>query len=288
MRDQQLSSLDYLDMMDAHLVGEASDQIIRMVLLTSGATLHRFVPERVKAGRTGAFVAMCRRAIAEAPPGDLRVLWGRALVGAAESPSDLAEAAGLVDDPPAGLAVDQDMRWQVAVRQSAFAVPGAAERVAAELKRDPTDRGERAALRADVGRPDPVVKAEAWEKLHAQGYDSLAKMRSAMTGFGWSSQADLLAPYAEDFFVRIEGVIDDWEWEGAKAYYYGLYPSYRIDDETLARTAAIARAADPRLKRLAAESMADLERAMACRELAESQLGPEPEPGPSGDTIPAS
>jgi aminopeptidase N len=243
-----------------------------MVLLTSGATLARFVPQRAKAERVDAFVAMCRRALDDAPAGDLKVLWARSLVATTSSAADLEMAAALVDDPPPGLAIDQDMRWTVAVRHSAFAVAGAADRVAGELERDSTDRGERAAIRADVGRPDATVKAEAWEKLHGKGYESLAKMRSAMTGFGWPEQADLLSSYAEEFFSRIDDIVADWDWEAAKAYYYGLYPSYRIDEENLARTRVIAQSADPRLRRLGVESVADLERALACRALAETQL----------------
>jgi aminopeptidase N len=284
VRDRQLSSLDYLDMMAAHLVEESSDQIIRMVLLTSGGTLARFVPERVKDENVAEFVAMCRRAMDAAPAGDLKVLWARSLVGAASSPQDLAMAAELVDNGADGLAVDQDMRWEVAVGWSAHGITGAAERVVAELERDPTDRGERAALRAEVGRPDAQVKAETWEKLHRQGYDSLAKMRSAMTGFGWWKQSDLLAPYAAEFFTRVEDVVTDWEWEGAKAYYQGLYPAYRVDEENLARTKVIRNAADPRLRRLATESVANLERAQACRALAEAQLDPPPpQPPPPED-----
>ncbi|MEE8330545.1 MAG: aminopeptidase N [Acidimicrobiia bacterium] len=283
VRDRQLSSLDYLDMMQSHLVSESSDQIIRMVSLTSGGTLRRFVPERVKAERVSAFAAMCRRALEAAPPGDLRVLWGRSLAGTASSHDDLKMVAELFDGGVEGMAIDQDMRWSVALRWSAFGVDGATDRVAAELEKDPTDRGERAALRAEVARPDPETKEEAWEKIHNKGYDSLAKVSAAMTGFAWSDQAELLAPYASDFFVRVEDVMTDWEWEAAKAYYYGLHPSYRIDDENLARTRVLAKASDPRLKRLAIESIADLERAMACRALAETQLSPEPEDTVEGE-----
>ncbi|MDH3731598.1 MAG: ERAP1-like C-terminal domain-containing protein, partial [Acidimicrobiia bacterium] len=275
VRDRQLSSLDYLEMMESHLMSESSDQIIRMVLLTSGPTLGRFVPERVKSERVSAFVAMCREALEAAPAGDLRVLWARALAGMASSPDDLHMVAELFDTGADGLAIDQDMLWSVAVRWSAFGVDGASARVAAELERDPTDRGERAALRADVARPDPAMKDEAWEKIHNKGYESLAKVRAAMSGFVWSDQAELLAPFAADFFVRVEDVMTDWEWEAAKAYYMGLYPGYRVDDENLARTRVLAKASDPRLKRLAVESIADLQRAMECRALAESQLPPE-------------
>src|SRR3989304_1829021 len=73
--------------------------------------------------------------------------------GAVAGPS-----AGLVARPPTGLAVDQEMRWSVAVRWVALGLEGADARVAAERKRDPSDRGDRAVVTATVARPDTAAK----------------------------------------------------------------------------------------------------------------------------------
>ncbi len=274
VRDRTLPSLDYLKAVERHLPVERSDQIVKMVLATAAGTLARYIPEAMKDRNIRSFVSMCRRAIDDAPPGDLRVLWARALIGAASHPDDLEMAGRIVDGKEAGegLAVDQDMRWELAVRWSAHGVEGEAARVASEAERDPSDRGKRALVRAEVSRPDPAAKAEAWEKLHASGYESLATARAAMAGFQWWKQRPLLDRYVQEFFARIEDIINDWEWEAAKAYFYGLHPRYRVDAELLGATAALTDAADPRLQRLAIEAVDDLERALACRALAEASL----------------
>jgi len=272
LRDREISSLDYLQLIGDQLRSEPSTQIIRMVTgLTLARTLSSYVPEHLKDEEIHKFVALAREAMDIAAPGDARVLWARALIGAATDPQDLALAGRIVDETEGlqGLPVDQDMRWTVAVRWSAMGMEGAADRVAAELARDPSDRGKRAALRADVSRPDPDGKAEAWARIHDQGYESLHMASAAMGGFRWWKQADLLAPFADSFFESVTGVINDWEFEAAKAYFYGLYPGYRVDSDTLAATKGlISSETDVRLARLAIEMVDELERSLACRQLA--------------------
>jgi aminopeptidase N len=281
VRDRELVSRDYLELVRGHLAAEDNIQIIRPVTATAAAALAAYVPEGVKRSEIREFVALCRRALDVVPEGDARVLWARALVGAATEPEDLALAGKIVDETEniSGLSIDQDMRWSVAVRWSAMEVPGAAERVTAERDRDPSDRGVRASLRAEVSRPDPEVKAEAWQRIHEKGYESLHLAASAMVGFRWWTQRELLDPYAIDFFERAPGVFDEWEFEAAKAYFGGLYPAYRIEPATLEHTRGLLDSgADPRLQRLAREAIDEMERAMACRELAAPVAVDEPAP----------
>ena len=151
-------------------------------------------------------------------------------------------------------------------------MPGAIERIAAAAERDPSDRGLRARLAAETSVPDPERKAAAWQRIHERGYASLHDSSAAMTGFQWEEQADLLDRYAAEFFERAPEVFASWEWEEARSYFGGLFPRYRIDDATLA-TARAARdaAADARLRRLLAEAVDDLERAIAVRRYAAAQ-----------------
>jgi aminopeptidase N len=286
VRDRELASLDYLELVRGHLAAEDNIQIIRPVTATAGASLAAYVPETVKRSEIHEFVALCRRALDAVPEGDARVLWARALVGAATELVDLALAGEIVDETEgiSGLSIDQDMRWSVAVRWSAMDMPGAAERVATERDRDPSDRGVRASLRAEVSRPDPDVKAEAWRRIHEKGYESLHLAASAMVGFRWWTQRELLDPYATEFFGRVATVFDDWEFEAAKAYFGGLYPAYRIEFATVERTRDLLDVGgDPRLQRLAREAIDEMERAMACRELAAA--APVDEAGPEASEV---
>ena len=64
-----------------------------------------------------------------------------------------------------GLTIDQEMRWDIAVRAVAHGIEGADTRLEAERDRDPSDRGERAAIRAAAATPSEAAKEAAWERI---------------------------------------------------------------------------------------------------------------------------
>ena len=57
--------------------------------------------------------------------------------------------------PIDGFRLDQDMRWSILVMAASHDLDGTEHRLEAEAVRDPSDRGERAALRAGAAWPDP-------------------------------------------------------------------------------------------------------------------------------------
>ncbi len=279
VRDRnRVTSASFLDVVARHLPAEGSLPILQSTLRRAHGAVARYLPDEAVAAARRRLVEVARTALDTVPLGDARRYWAGFLVDVAEHPDDLALAGRVVDgvDGVDGLTIDQDTRWALAVRWSAFAIPGAAERVAAELARDPSDRGRRAELRADVSRPDPAIKEEAWRRINGREYGSLYERDSAMAGFGWRSQRNLLDPYVEDFFSRVHGVFASWQFEEARAYFLGLYPYFRVDPELRAlTTAALAASEDTRLTRLLTEALDDLDRALAVREFA-SHIAPDP------------
>ncbi|WP_437592477.1 aminopeptidase N [Sorangium sp. So ce1000] len=282
VRDQKLASPAYLALVRDKLPAEPDLSLLEPVLTNAVTALARYVPDPLRDAEASAFTGLALAALRAAPRGDAQIVWARALFNAAYSAPDLALAARLVDGEieVEGLEIDQEMRWTVAVKWVARGMEGAAERVAAERERDPSDRGQRAALRAETARPDPAAKAAAWERFHGDGYGSLHLTGAAMSGFNWSFQRALLEPYAQAFFERVQQVFETRTHELASAYFTHLFPSYRVDQDLLARaearTAALLRAADgapaaprlPMLVRMLREASDDLVRAIACRELA--------------------
>ena len=279
VRDGTLPSLLYLDLVDRHLPGETSMPVVDMVLASVAGVMTRFVPDDRIDAASSAFVATAVRAIAAAPPGDARVLWGRALLTMAATEADARIAADLVDRPPTGLAVDQEMRWSVAVRWVALGLEGADARVAAERKRDPSDRGDRAVVTATVARPDAAAKQEAWDRTHGNGYPSLFLMRAAGAGFWWRKQADLVEPFVGPFFATLAGVFANWEVEAARAYFRAFFPRHRIDEDLRTRIAAVLAADEvgPVLRRMLVEEDDDLRRAIACRAVAAPEVRVSPQ-----------
>jgi aminopeptidase N len=270
VRDRELSSLDYLDTVRASLPAERSLPIVQMVTATAAGAVGRYVPEHRIDGEAAAFVAAARDAIREAPPGDLRVLWARALTGLALTAEEAHIATELIDSPPDGLAVDQDMRWSVAIRGVELGLEGAEQRLQAERERDPSDRGDRAMAQAEAVRPDPAVKQDVWDRLHHSGYASLRLALAAAGGFWRRSQRELLEPFVPRFFEGLPGLFSSWEQEAAKNYFQTFVPAYRVEDATVESIDAALSHDDigPMLRRLLVEAKDDLERALACRVLA--------------------
>ena len=270
VRDQQLSSLEYLGTVRSVLPDERSLSIVQMVTATALAAVGRYVPDHRIDSEASALVAAARAAIDTAPPGDFRVLWARALTGAVVTPADAVVAAQLLDEPPDGLAIDQNMRWSVAVRWIGLGIEGGEERLAAERQRDPSDRGDRAMAQAEAAIPNAATKEEVWERLHRSGYASLHLALAAAGGFWRRSQREIVEPFVPRFFDGLAGLFADWEQEAAKNYYVSFFPGYRVDASTLDLIDEVLGddSIGPMLRRQLTESADDLQRALACRVLA--------------------
>ena len=78
-----------------------------------------------------------------------------------------------------GLKVDTDLRWALV---GALAGVGADDGwIDAELKRDPTDEGQRHAAAARAARPTAEAKEQVWGSLIEDRALPLATMREAVT-----------------------------------------------------------------------------------------------------------
>ena len=272
VRDAQLASTRYLGLVATHLPAEASMPIVQMVTATVAGAIARYVPEAAIDDEGSRFCAAAAEAVRSHPEGDRGVLWARALIGVARSEEDARAAAAIVDNPPEGLAVDQDMRWGVAITWAGLGLEGNRERVAVERARDDSDRGDRAVATADGSRPDLAAKQEVWDRLHGNGYGSLAMAKAAASGFWRRSQRALLDRFVDPFFAGVAGVFEEWEAEAARAYLRTFFPGYLVDVETRRRIATVLEdeSINVMLRRMFLENDDDIRRAMVCRDLAAS------------------
>ena len=171
VRDQQLRSTDYLPLAAAKVTTEADTELIETILATVTASIARYVPEERRDEQAQRFSEVAWEALQAAPAGDRQIIWARTLIGIAITPPDIERVIRLADGELTvpGLNVDQEMRWGIAARAVANGIEGAAERVAVERERDPSDRGDRAAIRAQVAEPSEQVKAAALGSRPRQG-----------------------------------------------------------------------------------------------------------------------
>jgi aminopeptidase N len=275
VRDQQLKSTEYLALVRERVAREPRIEMVEAVLGQAVTALARFVPEERREDEARLLFAAARAGLEAAPRGDPQITWMRAMISAAAHPDDIRELTRFADGEVGvpGLTVDQQMRWDIAVKAVAYGLDGAKARLDAESERDPSDRGRRAYLRGETSAPDAEVKARAWEKFHGEGYGSLHYTAAAMSGFNWYRQRDLLAPYYAAFFERVAEVFRTKDKEFCSDYFSALFPSYRVEQETLDRASAVLESAggeSPMLARMLREASDELQRAMRCRAFAAS------------------
>ncbi len=275
VRDQRLKSTDFLRLVAAKLPLESDISLLDPVLGQAMAAVSRYVPTEWREREAHTLFLAVLAALRAAPKGDAQIIWARSLIGCAIVPADIELLGRLADGVEAieGLTVDQDMRWSIATRFVGYGLPGAGARITAEAERDPSDRGQRARLRAETSVPDAAVKATAWEKFLGDGYGSFHLTRAAMEGFNWTCQRNLLDPYVEKFFQAVPGVFRRDDITFAEDYFGALFPGYRIETATLERSERLlAEIRDdmPALARVIRETNDDLSRAIKCREFARS------------------
>ena len=274
VRDRQLRSTEYLAIARDRLGAEADHDILDMAIERVALAINRYVPEPRREAEAHSWFEAALANLAAASDSDRQILWARSAVGIAATRDDVALLARLVerDERISGFTLDQEMRWLVAIKAIAFGLPNADALLSAEAERDRSDRGHRALLRAQASRPSPSAKAEAWERIHGDGYGSFHLTRAAMQGFFWPQQASVLEPYVDRFFSAVRDVFATRDHPFARSYLLSLYPAYRGDPGVLERSQQLLSELDsslPTLSRQLAEVADDLDRQIMVRAFAE-------------------
>ena len=209
-----------------------------------------------------------RALLREAPAGsDAQLAYVRSFAGVAVAPDDLALLAGLLDGSVVldGLTVDTDLRWSLLGRLVSRGAAGPQE-IDAELARDATDAGERHAAACRAAIPTAEAKEQAWETMTA-GELTIAMFRATLAGFADPDQRALVEPYREKYFQVVGDVWRKWSSAMAQDFVRGAYTVCPISRETVERTDACIRDADPAaaMRRLLIEGRDDVLRALRCQ-----------------------
>jgi aminopeptidase N len=158
------------------------------------------------------------------------------------------------------------VRWGVV---NALATIGEAgeELIAAELERDPTDQGRRAAAAARAARPTKEAKAEAWSEVTSHD-PPLAMKRAIASGFHRADQAELLSAYVEPYFDSVMKIWEEFEIEEALGFIGSMYPHMVITQAVAGQTDKWLKRGEEipgPIKRSLLESQDDLKRALKAR-----------------------
>ena len=267
VRDAELPARRYLEIVLAH-VGAESDIGTMQNLLAQASTAANVYGDRSNRAVTRARIAeVARASVADAQAGsDEQLVWARAFASAASSSEDLATMASWLDGTGSvdGLAIDTDLRWHLVICLATAGVDDAEARIDTELERDPTDLGRRFALQARAAVPTEEAKAEAWRSLLEDDL-TLATVRSVLAGFNRYAQDDLLEPYVDRYFERVD---DYWTSRGIDLgiqFAEGAYP-VSVSERTITATEShLGRDVPPPLRRILLEESDDVRRILRAR-----------------------
>ena len=279
VRDQQFSAADYASLATAKLASEGTLEIAQTVAYNALHAVGSYLPDELRLESAAGLYAFAREQLFATSEPDFRIMWSRVMLSSAQNVDHIAEALALVDHGTGidGYELDQDMRWSLITKATAYGVAGGFERLEAELERDGSDRGRRAAEQIRTSRADAAVKSEAWARYQEDTDISLQMQTASMHGFWWRPQAELLAPYIDRFFDEIEGVFTKKDKEYASRFFGALYPA-QVDpsDQVIERSEAILGrlgADQPVLARQLREAVDEAKRARACQKFAAAQTG---------------
>lgn len=160
------------------------------------------------------------------PGSDAQLAWARLLGPLSRTEtSSLPLLRGLLDGtaPTYGLVVDQELRWSF---WHALAAHGQAttDELSAELAADTTASGRAGYTSALAARPDPAVKAAAWDAAVHSTDLSNQLLSATIAGFT-TAPSSMLAEYVPAYFAMLGGVWSDRSIEIASRIVRGLFPS---------------------------------------------------------------
>ncbi|WP_010540435.1 aminopeptidase N [Dietzia alimentaria] len=176
--------------------------------------------------------------------------------------------AGADDAGLTGLVMDTDLRWTVL---TALVAAGAAgiERVDALLAEDDTAGGARRAATARAAAPTVEAKHAAEELLLRTGSDAPtnAIVRATLLGIDLPGHEHLLAGLSKRYLDNVTALWTERPGDLAQTVAEGIFPSWDVDRATVERfKAVIADQSHPAsLRRIVAEQIADMTRALAAR-----------------------
>ena len=168
----------------------------------------------------------------------------------------------------ADLEIDADLRWELlmglVVGNRAFAAD-----IDAELQRDNTASGQKAAAGARAALATPGDKLAAWQQLIETKELSNALVQSASAGFVRVQDTTLLEPFVDKYFASVLAIWSSNTFKIAEYLLVNLYPlnlaNQNLADKTEAWLERAEIKAIPALHRILLENLANVERAIAAQ-----------------------
>ena len=209
VRDARLAPAAFVEAVVQHLDGEQDPQIVLDVLRMVSRDVVRYIPPARRGALRARLETFLRAQLDGSKPGsDRQILFYTAYLGAVVSPAAAVQLRDLLLGKASlpGLAITQDRRWGLVQALCRLGEKDAAQLIAAERERDPTDEGHKGAIAAEAQIPDAASKTRWFQRITrtaqsaADNAYAMGNLREAMTQFQILGQEALLAPLVDRYF----------------------------------------------------------------------------------------
>ncbi len=246
VRSGEMSARQFVELVLGGIDRESDITVVQVLHGNLTQAVQSYVDPAHRSAVAARVTGAARRAANIAAVGsDLQLAWLRQLALLASTEDDLAFLEDLLTGARSldGLDVDTELRWALLVPLVRAGRAGAA-RIEAELASDHTTAGQEHAAGLLAARPDPAAKAEAWaavvdrSNLPNRTQDAIigGPLSRVGAGFVQPDRPELLEPYVDRYFEAVPRVWSTRTLEIARNIVHGLYPRWRANDDTLART----------------------------------------------------
>jgi aminopeptidase N len=269
VRDAELAAADYITLVCNGLPRETDINLVTSGLSQAQSALTFYATPATAAQGWAQLAGAAGAALAAAEPGSgLQLAWARAAISSARSDRELDTLSAWLrgESVPAGLSVDNDLRWRLVQALVAHGVLDA-RAVETELDADRTASGERQAAVAHALVPTAQSKAETWRRMTGPQPLPNWLQRAMLLGFQHPSQVELTASYVDRYFEVLDEVWATRDGEPAQEFVSLAYPSLQVSEEIIAETDTWLADTDrpAPLRRLVAEGRDGVIRALRAR-----------------------
>lgn len=270
-RDAEASASDYLDLVLGNIASETESTTVRTTLAQLQLAANSYVsPDKRDTSRQKVADGLWALAQAADAGSDSQLQFVTAFASSAATPEHWETVRGLRAGEISldGLTIDTDLSWQLLVSLAAGGV--ITEGVIDEaLAADNTAKGAEFAAQAKAALPTPEAKRAAWSSLVDSDRLPNTLVRAAGLGFTHPAGVLLLDEFVDQYFAMLLPVWESRTYKIAEYLVLGLYPAplanAKLRDATRAWLNANAEA-PAALRRLVAENLAGVERALAVQE----------------------
>lgn len=270
-RDAEASASDYLDLVLRNIGAETESTTVRTTLAQLQLAANAYVaPETRDAARVRVADGLWELAQAAEAGSDSQLQFVTAFASAAATPSQWQRVRALRDGDTAlgGLEIDADLSWQLLVSLAAGGLVTDAD-IDAALAADNTAKGGEFAAQARAALPTVDAKRAAWASLVDSADLPNTVVRSAALGFVHPAGVEALRSFVAPYFDMLLPVWESRTYQIANYLITGLYPAPLADVALRDATRAWLDEHDEApsaLRRLVAENLAGVERALSVQE----------------------